>query len=220
MRTGHRIVLLILLPLFGTLLCDAQTGRTQTDLSSLNWTIWLDKAAKWQNDELNAPPVKIEGLSVNLPTGGWNSLNKGEAKNVHLPATVEEYYWGENGSKFGVTGNYIGVSWFYTKVMIPPGLAGKHVVLHFESVRFRAEVFVNQKLAGYDLVNSTPFDIDISSFVISGKPNDIAVRITDPNGNFDWRDSQNFMWGNSRTQPTHGFGGITGKVGLVITDKT
>jgi len=220
MRTVQRIALLILLPLYSTLFCHAQTGRTQTDLSSLSWTIWLDRAAKWQNDVLYAPPVNIRNLSVNIPTGGWKSLNNGETKKVHLPATVEEYYWGDNGSKFGVTGNYLGVSWFYTKVMIPPGLKGKHVVLHFESVRFRAEVFVNQKLAGYDLVNSTPFDLDISSLVIAGKPNDIAVRITDPNGNFDWRDSQNFMWGDYRTQPTHGFGGITGKVALVITDKT
>ncbi|MEO6730233.1 MAG: glycoside hydrolase family 2 TIM barrel-domain containing protein, partial [Ferruginibacter sp.] len=84
----------------------------------------------------------------------------------------------------------------------------------------RAEVFVNKQLAGYDLVNSAPFEIDISKYIIPGKLNDIAVRITDPNGNFDWRDSQNFMWGDYRTQPTHGFGGITGKVTLVATDKT
>src|SRR5205085_10125747 len=45
------------------------------------------------------------------------------------------------------------------------------------------------------------------------------VRITDPNGNFDWRDSQNFMWGKYRTNPTHGFGGITGQVRLVASDK-
>ena len=118
-----------------------------------------------------------------------------------------------------MSGNYLGVSWFTTKLNVPATFKGKRVALKFESVRFRAEVFLNKNLVGYDLVNSTPFEIDITDSVQYGKDNEIAIRITDPNGNFDWRDSQNFMWGNYRTQPTHGFGGITGKVWLVATDK-
>jgi hypothetical protein len=196
----------------------AQPGRRTVDLTLNTWSIWLDTAAKWQNDPLYAPPVSLNELPVNPPTGGWTSLPGKNAKTVHLPATVEEYFWGANGSKFGVTGNYLGVSWFTTKVMVPAGFKGKRVALKFESARFRAEVFVNQKLVGYDLVSGTGFEFDISKAVVPGKTNDIAVRITDPNGNFDWRDSQNFMWGDYRTQPSHGFGGITGKVSMVATD--
>jgi len=198
---------------------NAQTGRTEINISNNSWSIWLDTAAKWQDDKLYTPPVDLKQLPVNPPTGGWASLVKAPIKNVHVPATVEEYFWGVNGDKFGSTGNYLGVSWFSTKMMVPAILSGKHIALHFESVRLRAEVFVNKKLVGYDLVNSTPFDVDISKYVIPGKVNDIDVRITDPDGNFDWRDSQNFMWGDYRIQPTHGFGGITGKVTLVATDK-
>jgi hypothetical protein len=197
----------------------AQPGRSLINLTQNNWSVWLDTAAKWQNDKLYVPPVNLKEVPVNPPTGGWSALPGKGAKVVHLPATVEEYFWGVNGSKFGVTGNYLGVSWFSTKVNVPAAFKGKHIELQFESVRFRAEVFVNKKLVGYDLVNSTPFAVDISSTVVPGKINDIDVRITDPNGNFDWRDSQNFMWGDYRTQPTHGFGGITGKVNLVATDK-
>ncbi len=198
----------------------AQTARTEINLANNNWSIWLDTAAKWQDDKLYTPPVNIKTVPVNLPTGGWGALNKSTIKNAQLPATVEEYFWGANGNKFGSAGNYVGVSWFSTKMLVPATLGGKHMVLHFESVRLRAEVFVNKKLAAYDLVNSTPFDVDVSAYLIPGKVNDIAVRITDPNGNFDWRDSQNFMWGDYRIQPSHGFGGITGKVTLVATDKT
>ena len=220
MKIHYRSVFFIaFVLLFCAFTTYAQSGRTETDLSNYNWKIWLDTAAKWQNDELFTPPVDIKKIPANLPTGGWSALANTDAKVAHLPATVEEYFWGANGNKFGVSGNYVGVSWFYTKVSIPPGMAGKHMALHFESVRFRAEVFVNQKLAGYDLVNSTPFDIDVTNYLIPGKVNDIAIRITDPNGNFDWRDSQNFMWGDYRTQPSHGFGGITGRVKLVATDK-
>jgi hypothetical protein len=192
-------------------------GRFVQDLSAHDWHLWLDPAAPWAHDRLYAPPVSISQLPVNQPTGGWAALGTAEGKTVHLPATVEQYYWGQNGNAFGLSGNYLGVSWFSTWLTVPTALQGQRVVLRFESVRLRAEVFVNQQLASYDLVNSTPFEIDITKLVRYGQANELAVRITDPNGNFDWRDSQNFMWGSYRTQPTHGFGGITGKVELVAT---
>lgn len=198
---------------------SAQGKRTVLDLSGSNWKLWLDTAAKWQNDRLYAPPVDVRSLPVHVPTGGWDVLDKAVGKTVHLPATVEQYYWGRNGNSFGVSGNYLGVSWFTTNVNVPTALSGKRLVLQFDAVRFRAEIFVNRQLVGYDLVNSTPFEIDVTGYVKPGAKNEIAIRITDPNGNFDWRDSQNFLWGDYRTNPTHGFGGITGKVRLVATDQ-
>ncbi|MDP4210191.1 MAG: glycoside hydrolase family 2 TIM barrel-domain containing protein [Bacteroidota bacterium] len=209
-------VLLILFSSICTI--NAQSGRTVTDLSGNDWKLWLDTDAKWQNDALYLPGTDLKTIPVNLPTGGWEALQNAPGKTVHLPATVEQFHWGQNGNAFGVSGNYLGVSWFTAKVNVPASMKGKRIVLDFESVRFRAEVFVNKKLVGYDLINSTPFEIDITKAVVPGSDNEIAVRITDPNGNFDWRDSQNFMWGEYRTQPSHGFGGITGKVKLVATD--
>ena len=197
---------------------QAQSGRVVQDISHQDWHLWLDPQARWVPDRLYAPPVNVARLPVNPPTGGWSALAGQGARTVHLPATVEQYYWGQNGNRFGLSGNYLGVSWFSTQLEVPAAMQGKRVVLRFESVRLRAEVFVNQQLAGYDLVNSTPFEIDISKLVRYGQANEVAVRITDPNGNFDWRDSQTFMWGSYRIQPTHGFGGITGKVELVATD--
>lgn len=203
-----------------SLTVSAQEGRIVRDLSANNWKIWLDTAAEWKNDKLYAPPVSLQSLPVNPPVGGWQKLKGTQGKTVKLPATVEEFYWGQNKNSFGVSGNYLGVSWFSTSIHIPVSDKGKRIMLHFESVRFRAEIYINEKLAGYDLVTGTPFEVDITNYVTYGALNSIAVRITDPNGNFDWRDSQNFMWGDYRTQPTHGFGGITGKVQLVVTNKT
>lgn len=189
-----------------------------TDLSNLDWKISLDKQAQWQNDALHLPPVDVKALPVHLPTGGWDGLAQMPQKTVHLPATVEQHFWGYNGSTFGVTGNYTGVSWFTTQVNVPGEMKGKRIFLNMESIRFRAEVFVNQKLVGYDLVNGTPFQVEITDAVVCGKSNDIAIRITDPNGNFNWKDSQNYMWGDYRTIPSHGFGGITGRVTLSAKD--
>ena len=196
----------------------AHGQRTTINLSPNDWKIVLDKDAEWQNDKLYTPPVDIRSLPVNLPSGGWEALEKANGVTVHLPATVEQYYWGHNGETFGVTGNYVGVSWFTTSVVVPMEMKGKRIVLQTESVRFRAEIFVNGQLAGYDLVSGTPFETDITPFVEFGKENKIAYRITDPNGNFEWRDSRTFIWGNYRINPTHGFGGITGEVRLMATD--
>ncbi|MDP4270102.1 MAG: glycoside hydrolase family 2 TIM barrel-domain containing protein [Bacteroidota bacterium] len=211
------------LPLYLWLGCLPATLFSQNireiDLSGLDWKISLDKQAEWQNDKLYLPPVDLKKLPVHLPSGGWAALNQMPQKTVHLPATVEQHFWGYNGSTFGVTGNYTGVSWFTTQVNVPAEMKGKRIFLNIESVRFRAEIFVNRQPVGYDVVNSTPFQVEITDAVEYGKVNEIAFRITDPNGNFNWKDSQNYMWGDYRTIPSHGFGGITGKVTLSAKDK-
>ena len=218
LRRQQRAAIFILVCMIARPLAGQQPERFSRDISSNDWTLWPDTAASWEHDTLYAPPVDIRHIPVHLPTGGWEALGHAGRNQVALPATVEQYTWGDNGNSFGVSGNYLGVSWFTTKVDLPPSLTHRRIVLHFGSARFRAEVFVNRILAGYDLVNSTPFMVDITRQARPGEVNEIAVRITDPNGNFDWRDSQNFMWGAYRTIPSHGFGGITGPVAIVATD--
>lgn len=197
-----------------------ETQREEIDLSSLEWNITLDKDAMWEDDELFLPPVDVSSLPVNPPSGGWELLDSPSVCGVNLPATVEEYLWGWNGETFGVTGDYVGVSWFETSVNVPLSWTGRRIALSFEAVRFRAEVFVNHRLAGYDLVNGTPFSFDVSDYLEYGKENKISVRITDPNGNFNWKDSQVYSWGEYLTNPSHGFGGITGKVKLICTERS
>lgn len=209
----------IMLAALGGMPALQATERQNLNLSTCSWNITLDKAAEWRTDKLYLPPVDISSLPVNIPTGGWQLLEHPDKSGVNLPATVEEYLWGYNGQTFGVTGNYVGVSWFDTKVNVPASWKGKHIVMKVGSVRFRAEIFVNRKLVAYDLVNSTPFDVDLSDSLVPGQENEIAFRITDPNGNFNWKDSQIYSWGDYFTNPSHGFGGITGNVELVATDK-
>src|SRR5262249_34257809 len=73
-------------------------------------------------------------------------------------------------------------------------------------------------LVGYDVVGGTPFEADLTGKVKPGQECQLAVRITDPGGNFDWRDSSSFSWGTNDLPMSHGFGGITGPVKLVATD--
>lgn len=189
-------------------------------ISANEWKIWLDENALWEHDKLFLPPYNLAEIPTNKPSCGWENLEKKNGITTKVPATVEQFYWGKNGGDFGITGDYVGVSWFTTNFDIPNNWKDKRIVLNFESARLRAEVYVNQQLAGYELINGTPFDVDISKFVKLGAKNQLAVRITDPNGNFAWRDWDTFKWGKYDIQPSHGFGGITGNVSITATDRT
>jgi beta-galactosidase len=178
------------------------------------WHLWTDTKAEWVNDPLFLPPVDIKKIPVNIPTVGWDSLWIQESVLTFLPSTVEEHFWDQSGNHRGISGNYVGVSWFYRTLEIPADWNSGKIFLDFESVRLRAEIFVNRELAGYDLINGTPFSIDITEYIRSGEKNEIAIRITDPNGNFAWRDWDAFRWGNNLIPPSHGFGGITGHITL------
>ncbi|MFH1760541.1 MAG: sugar-binding domain-containing protein [bacterium] len=219
-HTGVNYRLIIFILLAGFICIQGQeSANAEIDISNNEWHLWLDKKAEWKDDKLYLPPVNINELPVNPPTCGWWELFKGKGKSITLPATVEEHFWTENGNHFGIAGDYVGVSWFTTILRIPPEFKGKHVSLKFGSVRMRAEVFINKKLAGYDLIDGTPFEVDISEFVRFGSDNNLTVRVTDPDGNFNWRDYVPQSWGKYSIPPSHGFGGITDRVVLSITDK-
>jgi len=189
-----------------------------TDISKNNWKLWLDESALYWNDIPLLPPVDLSKVTLNEPTCGWENLYDGRGKDITLPATVEEYFWGDNGNAFGLAGDYVGVSWFTTDFDVPENWQGKRVQLKFESVRLRAEIFVNKTLVAYDLLSGTHFEVDISNAVKYGAKNKLAVRITDPEGNFLWIDFKAYKWGDKKIPPSHGFGGIPGKVEIEVTD--
>ena len=193
--------------------------RTIIDLSQFNWGLFRDFDAEWIHDDIWLPPVNIASLPVNPPSCGWEALNRNIEKTVHLPATVEEYFWSDNDNPAGTAGDFRGVSWWVTTVNLNRELQGKRIFLDFESVHLRAEVFVNRELIGYDTIGHTPFSVDITDAVRFGGQNEIAIRITDPAGNFSWNDRQVLKWGNHDIPACHGFCGITGTVFLRAVDK-
>ncbi|MEI8196592.1 MAG: sugar-binding domain-containing protein, partial [Phycisphaerae bacterium] len=158
---------------------------------------------------------------------GATGDEKNPVKAVQVPGTVEEYFWGIDGDPYGTNGNYQGVSFWWREFTVPAEWQGKTIVLHFAACRLRSEIFVNDKLVGYDLIGNTPFDVDITGAVqTGGQKNKLCVRITDPNANepdnnFDYGDYLSRPWGATsvRIPPSHGFGGITGQVTMLGFDK-
>ncbi|MFL6208676.1 MAG: PA14 domain-containing protein [Pyrinomonadaceae bacterium] len=195
-------------------LSAAMSGRQELDLSGPGWQLWYDRQAAWAQDELYFPTPDLAKLPVNAPTGGWAVLHSAQAKEAAVPGTVEEYLQ----TVAGPEGDLTGVSWWYRDVRIPAAARPRHIFLRFESARQRAEVYVNEKLVGYDLVGNTPFEVNLTDVARPGETIRLAVRITDPGGNFDWRDGTTIPWGRFQLPGSHGFGGITGRVKLVACD--
>ena len=193
---------------------SAAQARQEVDLSGKGWRLWLDREARWEQEEVVLPPVDVGKLPVRAPTGGWQALESAGVKDVSVPGTVEEYLQTVPGPQ----GDIKGVSWWYRTMRIPQVGEGQRTLLRFESVRMRAEVFVNRKLVGYDLIGNTPFEVDISDAARPGEVVELALRITDPGGDFAWNDGMPIPWGKVQVAGSHGFGGVSGRVKLVACE--
>ena len=186
------------------------SARHEIDLSGEGWRLWRDERAEWQDDKLHLPPVDVGTLPARLPTGGWQALGA-SGLDVSVPGTVEQHYWND-------VGDYRGVSWWWRSLALPPETVDRRAILRFEAARLRAEVFFNGQLVGYDVIGNTPFEIDVSHRIPAGAENQLAVRVTDPCGNLSWEDFIADRWGRYTLPASHGFGGITGPVRLLLTD--
>ena len=192
-------------------------GRITLALSGDGWYLWEDRAAQWEHDKLYLPDeaTDLSRLPVNPPTGGWDQLHVQQAKAVHVPGTVEEY---ATTTDHPQPHDHVGVSWWFRTLEVPAKAKGKRVIIHFESVRLRAEVYLDGQLVAYDMIGESPFDADITHAVKPGHEQCLAIRVTNPGGNFHWQDFNEMHWGDYQIPPGRGFGGIIGRVWMDIVD--
>jgi len=205
----------------------ARAGVSDARNLDLEWRLWLDPKAAWQDDTLYLPDdVKLKELPVNPPTGGWAVLSDQAGIGVSLPATVEQFHWNQPPSRttdstnpsavVAADGSYQGVSWWYQPFTPPALRPGERLVFHFPGARLRAEVYVNGKLVGYTIISEAPFTADATDAIKPGAENMLAVRITNPGGNLDWIDFQTMPWGKYTLPVTHAFGGLSGGVEMQV----
>jgi hypothetical protein len=205
------------------------------------WRLWVDREAQWKEDEIFLPEDvtqdaegavsgKGKPLPVNAPTGGWGVLAGAPAESlaVTLPGTVEQHFWGKFGSRpytpeeyryaaddpVPQNGAYFGVSWWWREIEIPASMQGKRIFLHVRGAHLRAEVYLNEKLVGYSVMEELPFEAELTHAAnfgaagAAGGKNVLAIRITNPFGRFDWVDGLNEQWGAVKLYRSHGFGGL------------
>jgi hypothetical protein len=223
MKTLH--VVRIVFPLI--LVSFARADVSDATKLDHGWRLWLDPKAAWQDDTLYLPEdVKLTNLPVNPPTGGWAVLNDQAGIGVSLPATVEKYYFNRAPARTAastspseivtVEGYYQGVSWWYRPFTPPVLRPGERLVFYFPAARLRSEVYVNGKLAGYNIISEAPFTADATDAINPGGKNLLAVRITNPGGRLDWMDFLTMTWGEYTLPATHAFGGLAGGVEMQV----
>jgi len=188
------------------------------------WHLWIDEHALWADDSIHLPDTfDLATLPVNPPTGGWTTLDTRltgpDSVLVTLPSTVEQHFWGKFGSRSYApdeyryaaddptpqNGAYQGVSWWWREIEIPASMHGKRLLLQVRGARMRAEVYLNERLVGYSILEELPFECDLTLAAQPGGRNRLAIRITNPGDRYDWVDGSTIPWGNVRFYRSHGF---------------
>ncbi len=65
--------------------------------------------------------------------------------------------------------NYVGNVWYQREVFIPKGWAGQRIVLRFDAVTHYGKVWVNNQEVMEHQGGYTPFEADVTPYVIAGK---------------------------------------------------
>lgn len=200
-------------------------AREVVDLSGDGWSLWRDVKADWRSESVVVPGTPLDKVQVHEPTGGWKALDEAEKKSVSVPGTVEQYCTDMSKLKEKPMRDIAdfwyplrGVSWWVKTFQVPEDIEGKRLVLRFEAARHRAEVFLDRKLVAVDQASDTPFEIDVTGKLKAGDKAELAVRITNPGGDYDWMDYVPIVWNGVKIHGGRCVGGITGKVSLNVLD--
>lgn len=110
--------------------------------------------------------------------------------------------------------------WYRRSVDIPAELAGRHLFLRFEAVRFVAEVYLNGRKVGGHYGGWEPFEIDVTAACRPGQANELVVRAQDVTGvigqpmDYTKRDRSNRFIGQAKDSVMAPVGSQASRVGI------
>ena len=100
---------------------------------------------------------------------------------IPSPWNVNSFPNSEDGGDFITYPTYparwdtVRAGWLRRRIPYKPGWQGHRLILHFEAVAGYCRIFVNGVLIGDHFDNFLPFDLDITSAMRPGKPNELLV---------------------------------------------
>jgi beta-galactosidase len=88
----------------------------------------------------------------------------------------------------GIDAGYLvgGTGWYRKAFMLPKDLAGKKFLLQFDGVYMNADVWLNGQHLGNHPYGYTTFRYDITSYLLPGKENVLAVQVKNEGRNSRW----------------------------------
>lgn len=129
------------------------------------------------------------------------------------------YAWNEDEAfKLHIGRISTGVAWYRKHFKLPPGSAGKKIVLEFEGIRFAGDFWLNGKSIGIHENGAMAFGLDITDFVnADGAENVLAAKI---DSSWDYRERATntpYQWNDRNFNVP--YGGINKSVNLHVMDK-
>jgi len=150
---------------FAALACSQQLPRPEYPQPQFERETWMNLNGKWDFDFDDHDT----GLRQSWATGDHHF-----SRDIVVPFCFES-----KNSGIADTG-FHPWAWYRREFTIPPAWNGKHVLLHFGAVDYRAMVWVNGRLAGQHEGGNVPFTFDITDDLKPGGPNAVVVRAEDP----------------------------------------
>ncbi len=75
---------------------------------------------------------------------------------------------------------YSAFSWYRQKFSVPTNWSGQRIILHFEAVNWRSQIYVNGQSVGIHTGGYDPFSYDITPYLTNGGPQELIVRVYNP----------------------------------------
>ncbi len=145
---------------------------------------WLNLNGAWQFafDEADEGLVK-----------GWQTAGNPLPLTIQVPFCYQCEASGINDKRFSH------VIWYKRAFSVPSTMLGKRVLLRFGAVDYRAQVYINGRLAGTHTGGYTPFAMDITLYLKDGE-NELCLRVEDapdctqPRGKQYWKEGWMGCW--------------------------
>ena len=165
--------------LFAASVANAQEWKPVPGKISTPWGEQLNPESTLQE---YPRPQFVRGNWKNL-NGLWNYAltprNAGEPQEwqgkILVPFAIE--------SSLSGVGKTVGkdqLLWYRQSFELPANTKGRKTLLHFGAVDWKADVYVNGKLAGTHTGGFDPFSFDITALLKKGKKQELTVKVWDP----------------------------------------
>jgi beta-galactosidase len=126
-------------------------------------------------------PDEAGWSQVQLPHD-WSIIDYKEQDSLHMGPFFKEI---PGGADVGYLRN--GVAWYRKNYITPENSTGKRIIIGFDGVQSRMELWVNGAIIGEHVYGYTPFQFDITDALNElGENNLIAVKTINPGENSRW----------------------------------
>ncbi len=153
---------------------------------------WQPKQAPLMTDwaqQVNPANVLPEYPRPQMVRSNWMSLNgvwQFQSGATNDPAPAGQNLAGVILVPFPMESALSGVmqyspfSWYRRQFTVPSEWSGQRILLHFDAVNWRSQIYVNGQNVGVHTGGYDPFTYDITSFATNGGPQELIVRVYSP----------------------------------------